>query len=420
MKSYFARSVQKAMEDARRELGEDAILVTSRPAPVEAGQPRRYEVVFATSAPEKPNADKPESVVPEKPPRENRTASGSSSGSSIDAVLNEIREMREQLESLRDASRASIDQAARRAADPATRQLLAQLTSADVDSDLAQQLLAAATKRATDNLSSDSSPAANGRFIDVLKAAAGGDLALKPPMRPQDLHAAVAEEIRKLFHVDTGLDAEPDKAAIAALIGPPGAGKTSTIAKLAIHYGLKLRRPALLISTDNLRLAASEQLRAYATVLGLRFELAQSSRALGQLIEEHCGYGLILIDTPGFTPGELSARSGEETNEILRFLAGRTDIRRHLVLPAPMRCTDASRVSSAYEEFGPSHLIFSRMDETVAFGPVLNEAMSSGRPVSFFTIGQRVPEDLEVASAEGLINRLLPHVEVERSMTAAA
>ncbi len=404
MKSYFANSVQTAMEEARRELGEEAILVTSRVAPAEAGQPRRYEVVFATGMPSKTGAQDNAKTTRERP---------SPPPSSIDTILNEIREIRQQLESLRQSTRSTFNEP-RWAADPATRQLVAELIAADVDPDLAQQLLAAATKRMM--LNPPAGPeGGGGRFFEVFKMAAARELGQKPAVRPADLRAAAAAEIRDLFRVDTGFGSDQTATTVAALIGPPGAGKTSTIAKLAVQYGLKLRRPALLVSADNLRVAASEQLRAYASVLGLRFELAQSSRALGQVLEEHCGHGLILIDTPGFTPGELDGG-----NDLLQFLAEREDIRKHLVLPAPLRCADANRVSAAYEPFRPSHLILSRMDETIAFGPALNEAMASGLPVSFFTTGQRVPEDLEAADADSLIQRLLPTPGFERSIAAAA
>lgn len=416
MKSYFANSVQKAMEDARRELGDEAILVTSRLAPTVIGQPRRYEVVFATGVPDKPAKaeSKPDSAVV---PAKSATPNPAPAAPGLDAVLSEIREIRQQLESLRQTSRPLNEP--RWAGDQSTRQLFAQLTAADVDPDLAQQLLAAAAKRVAQK-SSAGADEPGGRFFEVFKATAGEAIANHHTLKSDPLREAVAAEIRDSFKVDTGFPAESGASVIAALIGPPGAGKTAAVAKLAIRYGLRLRRPALLISADTRRVAAAEQLRGYASVLGLRFELAQSDRALSQLIDEHKGNGLILIDTPGFSAYELTGEAANSASDMLRFLAQRSDIVRHLVIPAPARSADASRVSSAYEGFSPSHLIFSRFDETAAFGPMLNEAMTGGRPVSFFTTGQRVPEDIEEATADALIERLLPAPEPERRIAAAA
>jgi flagellar biosynthesis GTPase FlhF len=227
-----------------------------------------------------------------------------------------------------------------------------------VDPDLAQQLLASAMTRMAQDWTGDAAGAGE-RFREVLKIASSSQAT-----PASDLREAVAAGIRESFRVETGFTGEPGETTIAALIGPPGAGKTAAIAKLAVQYGLRLRRPTLLVSTDNLRVAASEQLRGFASLLGLRFELAQSSRALGQVLEEHRGKGLILIDTPG-----LCAHQMDASGEMIRFFAGRADIQKHLVLPAPARCADMNRIASAYDGFRPSHLIFSRIDETAILGP---------------------------------------------------
>ena len=235
-----------------------------------------------------------------------------------------------------------------------------------------------------------------------------------------DLRSALADGITSVFRIETGLgNAQSSPVVIApivmAMIGPPGAGKTAAIAKIAVRYGIGANRPALLISTDNLRVAASEQLRGYAAVLGLHFERAQSTRALGQLLEDHRGYGLILIDTPGFSSGNF-----EEAGELARFLAERPGIQKHLVLPAPLRCADMDRICSAYEIFGPSHLLFSRMDETTVFGPALSEAMGRNLPVSFFSMGAGVPEDITEASADFIADRLLPAKSNSQKLAVAA
>ena len=82
-------------------------------------------------------------------------------------------------------------------------------------------------------------------------------------------------------------------------MGPPGAGKTTTLVKLAVHYGLTSRRPVALLSTDTYRVAAAEQLRSYAAILGVAFQVVETVGALAQSLEEHRAKDLILIDTPG-------------------------------------------------------------------------------------------------------------------------
>ena len=414
MKSYFAGSVQLAMEQARRELGSDAILVTSRLAPAEAGKARRYEVVFATETPEKtpektgsrqfnaPSAVEPVSKVSEAPRRE----SGEVTAASLDAVLGEIKGIRQQIQTWLPRTGATSPTIG-----TSEREMLAHLTNADVDPDLAQQLLGSAMERVAKRPAAETT-GLGGRFADVLRAASSK---LEPQAR--DLCSALAACITDIFRVETGLAGAGanQSSVVMAMVGPPGAGKTAAIAKIAVRYGVAMSKPALLLSADNLRVAASEQLRAYAGVLGLRFEFAPSPRALGQLLEDHRGYGLILIDTPGFSGSDFN-----EAGDLAQFLAGRAGIQKHLVLPAPARCADMDRICSAFEIFHPSHLLFSRMDETTVFGPALSEAMGRALPVSFFSTGARVPEDITEANAGFMADRILPANTTSNKLPVAA
>ena len=224
------------------------------------------------------------------------------------------------------------------------------------------------------------------------------------------------EEISSLLETDpTPGEAAADGPLMLALVGPPGAGKTATLAKLAVRYGLPLRKPAVLISVDNLRVGASEQLRWYASLLGMGFHVVETGRALAQTIEEYRHKGAILIDTPGLSFHDLKGGS-----DIADYLARNHDIRKHLVLPASMRASEMKRYSIAYDIFRPSHLIFTRLDETAALGPVLGETVRSGRPVSFLGTGQRVPEDLEPATKAALIGAFLAQQTAGSVLAAAA
>jgi flagellar biosynthesis protein FlhF len=279
-------------------------------------------------------------------------------------------------------------------------EVYAELIQAEVDPDLAQQLLAAVQKRLhPTTISVPPEPAA------VTRQAIKVELSHQQnSMEPAAVRTALCAEIQSSFRVDTDLGTPGNGPRMVALVGPPGAGKTATIAKLAVKYGLSSKKPTLLLSLDTLRVAASEQLRWYASILGIHFQVVETSRALAQTLEEHRGKDLIFIDTPGLTTSDLDGGC-----DVAEFLAGRNDIQKHLVLPASMRFTDLARISSAYDVFRPSRLIFTRMDETGTFGPLLCEAVGSGRPISFLTTGQRVPEDLEPADKTSLTNRLLPH-----------
>jgi flagellar biosynthesis protein FlhF len=277
------------------------------------------------------------------------------------------------------------------------------MLAAEVDRELALHLLAAAEtylRPRTDPGASDT----NVRFGMEVKTARRD-----APLDPARLRAAVVGGFCSEFRAD------PSIARVTALVGPPGVGKTATIAKLAVRYGLSCSKPAMLISFDTIRVAACEQLRSYASILGIGFQAVDTNRALAQALEEHRSKDLILIDTPGFAFRDL-----EGAGDTAEFLARRTDIQKQLVLPATMRSSDLARYAQAYAPFAPSHLIFTRLDEAQFLGPLLSETVRSGMLLSFLGTGQKVPEDLDLADAGTLVNRLLPAQQAESGALSAA
>jgi flagellar biosynthesis protein FlhF len=250
------------------------------------------------------------------------------------------------------------------------------LTQSEVDPALAREIVENAERRA------------RGRTAQRLDATA--------------MEQAVVQEMESRFAAQPGLGCGEAAPRIAALVGPPGSGKTTTLVKLAVNYGLASRRPALLLSTDTYRIAAAEQLRSFAAILGVGFQLVETMTGLGQAIEENRGKDLILIDTPGFGSGDLDV-----AEELAQSITGRPDVDTHLVLPASMKAADLTRMVDAYRIFRPRRLLFTKLDETGSFGPIFNEAARTGLPLSFFTDGQRIPEDLREATSRGLLELVL-------------
>ena len=258
----------------------------------------------------------------------------------------------------------------------------ASLTASDVAPDLAREIVQAANSR----LAAPRVPPA------------------RTPQHPDGaaFQRALVEEIASRFTVEPVLGRGPAQPRIVALAGPPGAGNTTTLVKLAVNYGLAARRPVLLLSMDTYRVAAAEQLRSYAAILGVGFQILETVTALAQAIEENRGKELIFIDTPGMALGDL-----EESSSLAHFLSTRADIDTHLVLSASMKPADLSRMVDAFEILKPQRLLFTKLDETSSFGPILNEAARTGKPLSFFTAGQRIPEDLEAATQNRLLDLVL-------------
>jgi flagellar biosynthesis protein FlhF len=193
---------------------------------------------------------------------------------------------------------------------------------------------------------------------------------------------------------------------VTVLIGPPGAGKTTTLVKLAVSAAIAGGRAVRLISADTQRIGAAEQLRTYAAILGVPFQTAESMAALAQSIDSAPASSMLLVDTPGLSPALLSDLGGD----LAALLGSRRDIDTHLVLTATARRSDLESAVGRFQIFRPSRLIFTRLDETDSLGAAFSVAARHEKPVSFFCNGQLIPEDIQPASrsvfVEALVRRL--------------
>ena len=214
--------------------------------------------------------------------------------------------------------------------------------------------------------------------------------------RPKSMPAWSAGDLiqETIAELESRFEVAPETGRITALVGPPGAGKTSALIKLAITRGLAAQRPVRLLSIDHYRIAAAEQLRTYAAILGVPFTLAETTAALAQAIDAAPPETLLLIDTPGYTAASLE----ESGQDLVSFLRGRRDIDTHLVLTASMRQADLQRTVDLFQAFQPAKLLFTRLDETDSTGAMFCEAARTGKPLSFFSTGQVIPEDMEPAT----------------------
>lgn len=364
LKSYFAESVEAAIEQARKELGPEAMLLSSREALPEARYLGRYEVVFALPA--------AEPAV--RPPG---AARGDGEDPAVARLSREVAWLREQMERMA-ASVARARAATAAAAHPAAlNEVLSRLADAGVAGEILEELAAR------------------------LGASSGAEALLRAA-NAAEIGELVRVELGRMFAVDARLGREEGAPQVVALVGPPGSGKTTTLVKLAVAYGLKSRRPVHLISMDTWRVGGAEQLRSYAAILGVGFEALETPGALARALEEHRHKGLVLIDTPG-----QSARDMWAGEDLAGFLAACPEVDTHLTLTASMKAADLRRAVERYERFRPAKLLFTRVDETRSIGTILNEAVRTAKPISFLTTGQQIPEDLVEASHEGILDLVL-------------
>ena len=194
----------------------------------------------------------------------------------------------------------------------------------------------------------------------------------------------------------------PGKLKAVALIGPTGVGKTTTIAKLAAHYSLVEQKRVALLTVDTYRIAAVEQLKTYSQILDIPVAVAYSQSEVMPAVQQFADYDLILIDTAGRSQKNIM-QVGELKN-LLETLQCET----FLVLSASTKENDMLEAVKRFSAARVDRLIFSKLDETSSHGSLLNVADHAGIPLAYITTGQKVPEDIEVATGDRLAGMILP------------
>ncbi len=190
---------------------------------------------------------------------------------------------------------------------------------------------------------------------------------------------------------------------IMMLVGPTGVGKTTTIAKLAgLAREKDPHQKTVLITLDTYRVAAVEQLRVFAKILKIPLEVAVSQQDFLECVGRHQEADLVLIDTAGRSPKD---RIGHE--ELVAMTRGSMKIETHLVLAAPVAESVQLETIRRYQSLPIHKIIMTKLDETSRFGSLYNVLSQAGIPVSYLSAGQRVPEDLDVATRQLLVDLVL-------------
>ncbi|MBS1818567.1 MAG: hypothetical protein JSU08_11600 [Acidobacteria bacterium] len=192
---------------------------------------------------------------------------------------------------------------------------------------------------------------------------------------------------------------DDDFARAEVFVGPPGVGKTTTIAKIAARERAGRGRALGMIAADGFRAGAVEQLRIYADIIGSTFRVARTADELNQALVH--ARNTVLVDTAGRSPRDSAVR------EHLDALSKRRNVRTHLVIAADTSVATARRIFDAYADVKPGRVVITKLDETDSLAPLGGLLRERGIPVSYITTGQRVPEDLERATPELLASAIL-------------
>lgn len=390
IKRYTAVSMRAALALVRAEQGPDAVILSSRrgedgieviaavdydealfadanrqrPAPIIAppavasaaasvAAPVAAIAPLAPAAPRAPIASAPRTATSVRAPSMPRPAPAAPPDLGYGAMQRELQDLRRVLET----GLAGMTWSDKRLREPLQARVLEDLSGMDIAPDVAMEL-AALTPRCT---------------------------SLENPS-----HIPLALLVKHLPVIN---DLTCITGGITAVVGPTGAGKTTTIAKLAARWCMQHGAADLaLVSTDGYRIGAREQLMTYARILGAPMHAANSGKELAAVLERLKSKKLILIDTAGMGPRDVRL-----TEQLTALKYGASRARVLLALPAQAEAQALDEIVCAFVRVKPAACILTKVDEAASLGAAISTVLRHKLKIAYVCDGQRVPEDLHAA-----------------------
>jgi len=373
VKTYQYSTLQEGLDNIKRDLGNEALILSTRSVSV---RPRfglfkkaAWEITAAVEESRQglslPSPSRATRDVP-LPEGEGRTKSPAALApvpardQRMDALIDEISELKKSFRSLSKAIPPKSELAGG---------LFAELVSNGIDHDMADQLIMSASK---------GNPA------------------------PTELRNRVRIQIAEQLIIAPPAELHTKTRMVTAFVGSTGVGKTTTIAKIAGHAAIRMKKKVAMISTDMFRIGGQDQLIRFGELLGIPTYGCADVEALKDLVASLEDRDLILIDTPGSSPSDLARLSKLES------VTSAADAKVHLVISATTRSEDITKIVIRFQRFKPNSVIFTKTDETDSKGPLTADLLRNEMPVSYMTNGQRVPDDLWLPNADDLARHVLP------------
>jgi flagellar biosynthesis protein FlhF len=219
---------------------------------------------------------------------------------------------------------------------------------------------------------------------------------------PTEARNRVRRILADMIVIDPPAELQAKARMVSVFVGPTGVGKTTTIAKIAGQAVARYNKKVALITTDMRRVGSQDQLSRFGALLNIPAYTCSDVSTLTNLIQSLDDRDLILIDTPGASPSDLALLGRLE--EVLKLPEARVN----LVIAATTRSEDVSRIMTRFQRLSPQRVIFTKMDETDSRSAVVGDLLRSEVRITFLTNGQRVPEDLLSPSASEMAKWVLP------------
>lgn len=425
----------EALRMVKAELGPDAMILSTKKEKTGGFlgffSKQVYRVTAAIDPARKPSPPPSAPVVyREAPPRE-RTAREEMESSMLAPLARELKDLREKVESLTRrndeaaAGTTSGDGAAdtpldgginlknipRSDLEEIKKLLLATLAKSqeggakDVQWPVLSEGAALMGQSGADLLPEDSplarELAANGVSTELVRKIVDTLNTLPLQSGSQSVKSRLGETLGRLIKFAGTLKLKKNSPRIIALVGPTGVGKTTTTAKLAAMYALNRGNKVALITMDIFRVGAVEQLKTYSRIMGIPLEVASTPKELEKAVEKHSACDLIFIDTAG-----RSHKDKEKLDEMKNFLEDKIPVEVYLCLSATTKDRELEEVLNRFRVFQVSKVVFTKIDECESVGNMVNLLMKDNLQIAYFTTGQRVPEDIEIATPAKLADMI--------------
>jgi len=393
VKRYIAANVQEAMEKVKLELGRDAIILHTRKikhkglkgifkkplvevvaaieekevAPIRPVRPA-YQPPVREAYPQEVAQEvlKPivnQNVVPDEKPAENQT---------------EITRLKEEMDEIKDLIKSYMK--------PKSENLELKEETAGTEDHLEEYLL-----------SLDIDESIIGKIVNIVKrqinVADGNEDMLK---------SASKQAIKDFLGSPYTIDHVAGNQKVYVFVGPTGVGKTTTLAKIAAKLSLLDNKKVGLITADTYRIAAVDQLKTYSEILGIPLNVVYEASELQDVLFKYKDKDVILLDTAG-----RSHKSDELSRDLQDLINNLENPDIFLVLSLTTGYKDIKSILSSYDFIDDHKIIFTKLDEASSYSNMLNVRVDSGRPLSYITTGQSVPDDIEIAYPEKILDYIV-------------
>lgn len=208
----------------------------------------------------------------------------------------------------------------------------------------------------------------------------------------------------------TEVVAEKSKSRVHCFVGPRGSGKSSSLIKMASQAVIEKHKSVAILTADNFKVGAVDQMRIYSQILNVPFGIVKKAQDWKYFLEQLRDVDMIFCDFPGF-----SLRTSEELSLLKSLLPMNVGIESHLVLSAVSKESEVEEICQRYQQVSFDSFIFNHLDEANHHGSIYNSMRMFGKPLHSFGIGPRLPEDMEAATKERVLDLIFKLTKIKRN-----